>query len=222
MTVAAASDFQLRPAIFSERLSLLRLTKYRFGNPTCNLEHRRVKLRKPLATDESRWLRVERKALVFFPTLNKRLSHYQRTIPAILRRGRFAIAREFSHALHSLPRLSVCDSGRDMSIDMRATFCASPISVLGERDRKVQRFPTTARVGSSITSHISSWVKCLQATIIAISRVTAGNFPSSRKVARDPKPLIGKSAILRQQRRRQMRRLLTRANSLAARRGQPR
>src|SRR4029077_5465944 len=122
MTVAAASDFQLRPAIFSERLSLLRLTKYRFGNPTCNLEHRRVK-HETTATDESRWLRVERKALVFFPTLNERLSNYQRTIPAILRRGRFAIAPEFLHALHSLPRSSVCDSGRDMSIDMRATFC---------------------------------------------------------------------------------------------------
>jgi hypothetical protein len=83
MTVAAASDFQLRPAIFSERLSLLKLTNYRFGNPTCNLEHRRVKLasRKTFGIDESRWLRVERKALVFFPTLNKRLSHYQRTIP---------------------------------------------------------------------------------------------------------------------------------------------
>src|SRR4029077_19069747 len=99
------------------------------------------------ATDESRWSRVERKALVFFPTLNKRLSHYQRTIPAILRRGRFAIAREFSHALHSLPRLSVCDSGRDMSIDMRLTFflgqtVARPLCQ--RRDRKTRLFPAKA------------------------------------------------------------------------------
>src|SRR6266699_7332667 len=124
MTVAAASDFQLRPAMFSRRLSLLRFVNYRFGNPTCNLEHRRLNrcIPKPSGIDKSRWLRVERKALVFFPTLNKRLSHYQRTIRVILRRGRFAIAREFSHAPHSLPRLSVCDSGRDMSIDMRLTF----------------------------------------------------------------------------------------------------
>src|SRR4026207_438746 len=144
MPVATASAFQLRPAIFSERLSLLRLTKYRFGNPTCNLEHRRVKLPSPkrLRIDESRWLRVERKALVFFPTLNKRLSHFQRTIRAILHRGRLAIAREFSHALHSLPRLSVCDSGRDMSIDMRATFCLHRFQCR-RRGQKIQLLPTT-------------------------------------------------------------------------------
>src|SRR5205823_10890328 len=46
---------------------LLKLVNYRFGNPTCNLEHRRVNL-------ESRQLRVERKALVSCPTLNERLS----------------------------------------------------------------------------------------------------------------------------------------------------
>src|SRR6266540_7406638 len=94
------------------------------------------------ATDESRWLRVERKALVFFPTLNKRLSNYQRTIPANLRRGRFAIAREFLHAPHSLPRWSVCDSGRDMSIDMRATFCLHRFQGR-QRDQKIQLVPTT-------------------------------------------------------------------------------
>src|SRR6266542_3049394 len=144
MTVAAASDFLLRPAIFSVRISLLRLTKYRIENPTCNLEHRRVKVSslKHSGIDESRWLRVERKALVFFPTLNKRLSHCQRTVPAILRRGRFAIAREFSHALHLLPRLSVCDSGRDMSIDMRATFCLHRFQCR-RRDQRIQLVPTT-------------------------------------------------------------------------------
>src|SRR4029077_18013887 len=94
------------------------------------------------ATDESRWSRVERKALVFFPTLNKRLSNYQRTIPAILRRGRFAIAPEFSPALHSLPRLSVCGSGRDMSIDMRATFCLHRFQ-RRQRDQKIQLVLTT-------------------------------------------------------------------------------
>ena len=49
-------------------------------------------------------------------------SQFQRTIRAIPRRGRAAIAREFSRAPRSLPRLSVCDFGLDMSIYMRATF----------------------------------------------------------------------------------------------------
>src|SRR3984893_7245294 len=60
---------------------------------------------------------------------------------AILRRGRASIAREFSRALHSLPRSSVCDSDLEMSIDMRATF----ISLLFLRrltDRKFSRFLT--------------------------------------------------------------------------------
>ena len=141
MTVAAASDFQLRPAIFSERLSLLRLTKYRFGNPTCNLEHRRVKSSlERSGTDESRWLRVERKALVFFPTLNERLSHFQRTIPAILRRGRFAIAREFSHALHSLPRLSVCDFRSRYVNRYASDFLPSADFGAGEEIKKFNSF----------------------------------------------------------------------------------
>src|SRR5881392_2625801 len=85
MTVAAASDFQSRPAMFSERLSLLRFVNYRFGNLTCNLEHHRVKIgvAQPVAMNESRQLRVERKALVFFPTLNKRLSQFPRTTPEV-------------------------------------------------------------------------------------------------------------------------------------------
>ena len=36
---------------------------------------------------ESRQSRVERKALVFFPTLNKRLSQFQRSIPGLQRLG---------------------------------------------------------------------------------------------------------------------------------------
>src|SRR5439155_22463332 len=116
---------------------------------TCNLEHRRVKLPslKHSGIDKSRWLRVERKALVFFPTLNKRLSTFQRTIPVILRRGRFAIAREFSHALHSLPRLSVCDSDHDMSIDMRATFWLHRFHGR-QRGQKIQLVPTTVPLGA--------------------------------------------------------------------------
>src|SRR5215471_14962993 len=35
----------------------------------------------PFEIDESRWLRVERKALVFFPTLNKRLSTIKELFP---------------------------------------------------------------------------------------------------------------------------------------------
>ncbi len=74
MTVAAASDFQLRPVMFSVRPSPLKLVNYRFGNLTHNLEHRRVNY-------ESRWLRVERKALVSCPTLNKRLSTIKELLP---------------------------------------------------------------------------------------------------------------------------------------------
>ncbi len=192
MTVAAASDFQLRPAIFSERLSLLRLTKYRFGNPTCNLEHRRVKLPslKRSGIDESRWLRVERKALVFFPTLNKRLSHFQRTIRAILHRGRFAIAREFSHALHSLPRLSVCDSGRDMSIDMRATFCLHRIflqCLFRQRGQKIQLASNNGSVGiAKSLPDISSWVNSSEQS--SQCRERPQEISQVRgNVARDPK-----------------------------------
>jgi hypothetical protein len=46
MTAARASDFQLRHVIFPMQPSLLKLMKYRFGNHTCNLEHRRVNGRK--------------------------------------------------------------------------------------------------------------------------------------------------------------------------------
>jgi hypothetical protein len=41
-TAARASDFQLRHVIFPVQPSLLKLMKYRFGNHTCNLEHRRA------------------------------------------------------------------------------------------------------------------------------------------------------------------------------------
>lgn len=46
-TVARASDFQLRHVIFPKCNQASWSMKYRFGNHTCNLEHRRVK-----------WLRV--------------------------------------------------------------------------------------------------------------------------------------------------------------------
>src|SRR4030095_7261635 len=71
---------------------------------------------------ESRQLRVERKALVFFPTLNKRLSRYQRTILAASRPTRASTVREFSRAPRLPLHLSVCDFCRGMSIYMRAIF----------------------------------------------------------------------------------------------------
>src|SRR5215475_12631035 len=69
----------------------------------------------------SRWSRVERKALVFFPTLNERLC-FQRTIPAASLPTRVLVARESSRAPQLLPRLRVCDSSRGMSIYMRVIF----------------------------------------------------------------------------------------------------
>ncbi len=41
-TVAGASDFQLRHVIFPKCNQASWSMKYRFGNHTCNLEHRRV------------------------------------------------------------------------------------------------------------------------------------------------------------------------------------
>ena len=49
-------------------------------------------------------------------------SRSQRTTRAIPRRVRAASVRESSRAPQSLPHLSVCDFGRDMSICMQATF----------------------------------------------------------------------------------------------------
>src|SRR5712672_1633972 len=70
---------------------------------------------------KSRWSRVERKALVFFPTLNERLC-FQRTIPAASLPTRALVARESSRAPRLLPRLSVCDFSRGMSIYMQVIF----------------------------------------------------------------------------------------------------
>ena len=168
------------------RPSLLELIKYRFGNPTCNLEHRRVNC------VESRWLRVERKTLVSFPTLNKHSQLFQRTIRAIPRRVRFAIARESSRALQFTSSfVSVRLWSRYVNV-YASDFLPSPISVAGKRSNNSTR-SSNGSVGWKITSHIFSWVKS-SGMIIAMSRETAGNFPSSRKFARDPTPLIGKSS----------------------------
>src|SRR6185437_14405549 len=88
-----------------------------------NLEHRRVNVfpKTISGSSKSRWSRVERKALVFFPTLNERLS-FQRTIPAASLPTRALVARESSRAPQLLPRLSVCDFSRGMSIYMRVIF----------------------------------------------------------------------------------------------------
>ena len=143
MTVAAASDFQLRPAMFSGRPSLLSFIKYRFGNHTCNLEHRRVNHSK------SRWSRVERKALVFFPTLNERLSVFKELFPQRPLPIRALIARESSRAPRSLPRLSVCDFCRGMSIYMRAIFWnqSQSASFSSQTGRTTARFSSNGSAG---------------------------------------------------------------------------
>jgi hypothetical protein len=109
MTVTTASDFQSRPAMFCGRLSLLACINSGSGISPRNLEHRRVNVRsrksEPIRDRlKSRWSRVERKALVFFPTLNERLC-FQRTIPAASLPTRALVARESSRAPRSLPRL---------------------------------------------------------------------------------------------------------------------
>ena len=109
MTVVAASDFQLRPVMFCGRHSLLVSSNSGSGITPRNLEHRRVNVRsrksEPIRDRlKSRWSRVERKALVSFPTLNERLC-FQRTIPAASLPTRALVARESSRAPRLLPRL---------------------------------------------------------------------------------------------------------------------
>lgn len=82
MTVVAESDFQSRPAIFrTNQASVFSSTigsgtspqsrtsqgKYLRPESACSRKHSEFSGR------ESRWLRVERKALVSCPTLNERL-----------------------------------------------------------------------------------------------------------------------------------------------------
>jgi hypothetical protein len=92
MTVAAASDFQSRPAILCDNLASY-LSNSGSGITPRNLEHRRVNVRSRNQTIseslKSRWSRVERKALVFFPTLNERLSALKELFPQ--RRPEFAL-----------------------------------------------------------------------------------------------------------------------------------
>ena len=86
MTVTTASDFQSRPAMFCGRLSLLACINSGSGISPRNLEHRRVNVRsrksEPIRDRlKSRQSRVERKALVSFPTLNKRLFFLKELFP---------------------------------------------------------------------------------------------------------------------------------------------
>jgi hypothetical protein len=104
MTVAAESDFQSRPAIFrTNQASVFRQLSVRGRH--LNREHRRANVCAASASSrssigkmpmprESRWLRVERKALVSCPTLNERLSiskNYSRNSAPRSRRNRSRI-----------------------------------------------------------------------------------------------------------------------------------
>src|SRR5262249_45115899 len=113
MTVAAEADFQSRRAIFrTNQASFVYQLSVRGRH--LNREHRRA---------NSKAAGRELSGKHWFPAQPSTSgSPSQRTIRAIPRRGRAAIAREFSRAPRSLPHLSVCDFGPDMSIDMRATF----------------------------------------------------------------------------------------------------
>jgi hypothetical protein len=113
MTVAAESDFQSRPVILrTNQASVFRQLSVRGRH--LNREHRRA---------NSKAAGRELNGKHWFPAQPSTSdSQSQRTTRAIPRRGHAAIAREFSRAPHSLPHLSVCDFGLDMSIDMRVTF----------------------------------------------------------------------------------------------------
>ena len=129
MTVAAEFGFQSRPVILrTNPASMFHQLSVRGRH--LNREHRRVNVYIPKTPArasirssgfESRWLRVERKALVSCPTLNERLSiskNYSRNSAPRLRRNR---SRIFACAAFT-SSFSVCDFGLDMSIYMRATF----------------------------------------------------------------------------------------------------
>jgi hypothetical protein len=131
MTVAAESDFQSRPAIFrTNQASVFRQLSVRGRH--LNREHRRANVCIPKTPPregirssgcESRWLRVERKALVSCPTLNERLS----------------ISKNYSR--NSAPR-----SRRNRSrIFACAVFTSSPVSVR-LRSRYVNRYARDFRV----------------------------------------------------------------------------
>src|ERR1043166_8907347 len=94
MTVAAESDFQSRPVIFRiNQASVFRQLSVRGRH--LNREHRRANVISQKHSGlESRWLRVERKALVSCPTLNERLSiskNYSRNSAPRSRRNRSRI-----------------------------------------------------------------------------------------------------------------------------------
>src|SRR5216110_1234851 len=177
MTVAAESDFQSRPVIFRiNQASVFRQLSVRGRH--LNREHRRanVYIRKH-SEFESRWLRVERKALVSCPTLNERLSiskNYSRNSAPRSRRNR---SRIFACAAFTSSFVSVRLRSRYVNLyarDFRAAPTSPPLNTSNNS--------TLSKSGSS-----GSWIarrifscEISSGTIIAISRVTAGNFSISR------------------------------------------
>src|SRR6266403_6404942 len=109
---------------------------------------------------KSRWSRVERKALVFFPTLNERLC-FQRTIPAASPPTRALVARESSRAPRLLPRLSVCDFSRGMSIYMQVIFRKQAELFL----RSLQKGRTTVRFQAAVPQALRSRAEFQRASI---------------------------------------------------------
>src|SRR6266404_7606624 len=142
--------------MFCGRPSLLACINSGSGISPRNLEHRRVNVRsrksEPIRDRlKSRWSRVERKALVFFPTLNERLC-FQRTIPAASLPTRALVARESSRASRLLPRLSVCDFSRGMSIYMQVIFRKQAELFL----RSLQKGRTTVRFQPAVPQALRS------------------------------------------------------------------
>src|SRR5215469_2848302 len=164
MTVAAESDFQSRPVISRiNQASVFRQLSVRGRH--LNREHRRAKVYIPKTSSresirssgfESRWLRVERKALVSCPTLNERLSiskNYSRnSAPRSLRnRSRIFACAAFTSSLVSV-RL------RSRYVNRYATdFLPVPISAPLNRSKNSTR-SNNGSLGWKITSHILSWV----------------------------------------------------------------
>src|SRR5216110_2676821 len=177
MTVAAESDFQSRPVIFRiNQASVFRQLSVRGRH--LNREHRRanVYIRKH-SEFESRWLRVERKALVSCPTLNERLSISKNYSRNSARRSCRNRSRIFACAAFTSSFVSVRLRSRYVNLYAR-DFRAAPSSPPLKTSNNSTLSKSVSR-GSWIARQIFS-CEISSGTIIAISRVTAGNFSISR------------------------------------------
>ena len=89
---------------------------------------------------ESRWLRVETKSTGFLPNPQRAALSFKELLPQRHSPTRARVAREFSRAPQSLPHLSVCDFGLDMSIYMQVIFAPLRFRFAAKQVKQLARF----------------------------------------------------------------------------------